>query len=764
MPPEPIDTIAQLNESLAGRYVVEREIGRGGMATVFLAHDVKHDRQVAIKVLRAELAASVGAERFLAEIRTTARLSHPHILPLHDSGAVRRAERSEGSSLLFYVMPFVEGESLRDRLTREKRLPVDEAIRLVREAADALAYAHSHHVIHRDIKPENILLQSGHALVSDFGIARAVSAAGGERMTMAGLAVGTPAYMSPEQASGEDVDGRSDLYALASVLYELLAGEPPFTGPTVESVLAQRFTQPAPRVSLKRAGVSRPVEGAISTALARAPEDRFATVERFAAALAGGAAAGPDASDVRSIAVLPFANMSGDPENEYFSDGISEEIINALAQLPGLRVAARTSAFSFKGKNVDLRSIGDQLGVSTVLEGSVRKAGNRLRITAQLIKAADGYHLWSERYDRELTDVFAIQDEIANAIAGRLKCTVGERTSQLVKPGTANLDAYDLYLKGRALELQRGPALLTAVECFEQAVALDPGYAAAHAELAKTLLLLSMWGMRSPADTHDRAAVAATRALAADPGLVAVHVAQAMFAFCVEHDREKASRAWARAVDLDPADVEARALRADYDLAYARGACVEAIREVDIALAADPLNVNARAHRSLILAWARRFDEAEAEARKAIELGPRVFYAHWALVHALVLGPRPEAGVDAATAMLDTFGRQPWPMMALALGGGRAGNAALAEALYDELAARSRSVYVQPAVLAVAALGANRLEDFFLHWRSAMKIHDPMFALLAGHWPPLDSVRGQPEFVRTLSEIGWDRPFEGADV
>ena len=334
-------------------------------------------------------------------------------------------------------MPFIEGETLRQRITREKCLPVDDALRLTREIADALACAHAHDVIHRDIKPENILLQSGHAVVADFGIARAVKAAGSERMTATGLAIGTPAYMSPEQAAGErDVDGRSDLYALASVLYEMLAGEAPFTGATPDVILLQRFTQPPPKITTKRPGIPRAIEAAICTAMARAPEDRFPTVERFVASLEAKAGA-PDADLDRSIAVLPFANMSGDPENEYFSDGVSEEIINALAQLPRLRVAARTSAFSFKGKNVDLRSIGDQLNVATVLEGSVRKAGGRIRITAQLSNVADGYQLWSERYDRELTDIFAIQDEIATAIAEKLKATLGvSGEGRLVRPPT----------------------------------------------------------------------------------------------------------------------------------------------------------------------------------------------------------------------------------------------------------------------------------------------------------------------------------------
>jgi serine/threonine-protein kinase len=427
-------------------------------------------------------------------------------------------------------------------------------------------------------------------------------------------------------------------------------------------------------------------------------------------------------------------------------------------------VAARTSAFSFKGKNVDLRSIGDQLGVRTVLEGSVRKAGNRLRITAQLINVADGYHLWSERYDRELTDVFAIQDEIANAISARFQLTLEAHVGrQLVKPATANLDAYDLYLKGRALEMQRGPALVTAVECFEQAVALDPEYAAAHAELAKSLLLLSMWGMRSPADTNARAEVATARALAADPNLVAAHTAQGLFSYCVEHDRAKAARAWSRAVELDPADVEARALRALYDLAYARGAD-EALVEIDAALAADPLNVNTKAHRSLMLAWALLYDEAEAEARRAIELGPRVFYAHWTLVHALVVGPRPEAGAAAATEMMDAFGRHPWPLMAFGYASGLTGRREIAEAVYDELHARSRSTYVQPTILAVAAVGAERHADCFRHLREALVTRDPFFALLIGRWPGFAPVRGAPEFAQILGEMGWDRPFDGTEA
>ena len=304
--------------------------------------------------------------------------------------------------------------------------------------------------------------------------------------------------------------------------------KPPFTGATVEAILVQRFTQPPPRITKKRPSVPHGIEAALYKAMARAPEERFSTVERFIASL--DAPRAPAADLDRSIAVLPFANISGDPENEYFSDGISEEIINALTQLKGLRVAARTSAFSFKGKNVDLRSVGEQLNVATVLEGSVRRAGGRIRITAQLVNAADGYHLWSERYDRELTDIFAIQDEIASAIAEKLKLTLGVGAErQLVRAPTASVEAYDLYLKGHAFVKQRGLALLRAAESLEQAIALDPDFALAHAELAQALVLMSLYGIVFPADISDRARRATERALQLEPSLVATQIALALY-------------------------------------------------------------------------------------------------------------------------------------------------------------------------------------------------------------------------------------------
>lgn len=745
----------RLTSALSDRYRLERELGAGGMATVYLAQDLKHDRKVAIKVLRPELAVVIGADRFLSEIRTTARLQHPHIVPLFDSGSIGLDGPSAPLSLLFYVMPYLDGESLRQRMSREPALSTEESVRLVREVADALGYAHAHGVVHRDIKPENIMLQSGHAVVADFGIARAMSVAGSDRVTQVGLALGTPAYMSPEQAAGErDVDGRTDQYALASVLYELLAGEPPFTGATVEAILVQRFTKPAPRLSVKRPAIARAIDAAISTAMARAPEDRFPSMSGFAAALEG---AGDDGPLERSIAVLPFANMSGDPENEYFSDGISEEIINALTQLPGLRVAARTSAFSYKGRNVDLRTVGDQLDVATVLEGSVRKSAGRIRITAQLIKVADGYHLWSERYDRELTDVFAIQDEIAAAIAGKLQLTLGVEANRGRAP-TANVEAYDLYLKGRALFKQRGPALPLAVECFEQASALDPGLALAYTGLADALLVMALYGMVSTREIGERARQATTRALELDPDLPSAQVVLGLYSLLVDFDRTRSAASFERAVDLDPSSVDARTIQAVLDYCYIRGDRRGAEAMIQAVIELDPRSANARAQAGIILTWSGKFDEAMAQAARGIEFDPGAFYPYWAHYIAQAAGPNPAQAVAAGPALLARFGRHPWLMMAMAYAAGRSGQRERAEALHAELLGRSQGEYVQPVALAISALAAGKSAESFAHLSEAARVKDPLLAVTILHWPLFDAIRGSAEFDQVLRSIGWDQP------
>jgi len=529
------DLLARLSAALAGRYTIERELGRGGMAHVFLAHDLRHDRSVALKVLRPELAAALGPERFLREIALAAPLAHPHILALLDSG--------DADGLLYYVMPHVEGESLRARLDRESQLPLDDTLRIGQEVAGALDYAHRHQVVHRDIKPENILFQDGLAVVADFGIARALIGAGTRPLTQSGLTVGTPSYMSPEQAAGDaQVDGRSDVYSLGCVLYEMLAGEPPYTGATAQAIIAKRFSEPVPHIRTLR-DVPEPVERAITRALARVPADRFATAADFAAALVSAPAMPPArTAPPQSIAVLPFTNLSPDPENEYFSDGMTEEVINALAQLGDLHVAARTSSFAFKGKRGDLRTIGDRLGVRTLLEGSVRRAGDRLRVTAQLTNAADGYQLWSERYDRGMDDIFAVQDEIARAIVARLRVTLARPEAPLVRPGTDDLEAYDLYLKGRYFWARRGEGLQKAIDCFERAIAADPGFAAPYAGLADTYCILGVYGYMPSTTVQERTRDAAERALALDDRLAEAHYSVGFYEWTFGWDLERAER------------------------------------------------------------------------------------------------------------------------------------------------------------------------------------------------------------------------------
>jgi serine/threonine-protein kinase len=433
------EPLVRLKSAVADRYTIDRELGRGGMATVYLAEDLKHHRHVAVKVLDPELARALGAERFLREVEVTANLNHPHILPLHDSG--------EADGFLFYVMPYVEGETLRERMNREGQLPLDDALQITKEVATALSYAHSHDVIHRDIKPENVLLSAGEAVVADFGIARAITEAGGEHLTETGLSIGTPIYMSPEQASGaKPVTGQADLYSLACVLYEMLTEEPPYTGPTAQAIVAKKLSEPAPRVSVVRDKVPPAVEAALDRALSRTPADRYATVQQFAEALSAGTTV-PE-TETQAIVVLPFENLSPDPDNEYFVDGLTEELITDLSQVSSLRVVSRTSAMMFKGARKSIPSIAREMGVQYALEGTVRKAGTSLRITAQLIDTSCDAHLWAGKFSGTLDDVFDIQETVSREIVDALKVKLTpEEDRRMAARPIDSVAAYDSYLR-----------------------------------------------------------------------------------------------------------------------------------------------------------------------------------------------------------------------------------------------------------------------------------------------------------------------------
>jgi eukaryotic-like serine/threonine-protein kinase len=620
-----LEQLDRLKAAIAGRYDIEREIGSGGMATVYVARDVKHGRQVALKVLRPELAAALGPDRFLREIELAARLNHPHIVPLYDSG--------EADGFLFYVMPYIKGESLRPLLDREGQLPVDRALTLTRQVASALDHAHAHDVVHRDIKPENILLHEGVAMVTDFGIALAVTAASNRRLTTGGVWLGTADYVSPEQATGDEVvDARSDVYSLACVLFEMLAGQPPFTAPTSLAVITKRLTDPAPDVRRVRASVPTVIERALSKALAREPRDRFGSTGAFAEALVH---TEPVQTKSRTIAVLPFLNLSADPENEYFADGITEDVIAQLSKIGALNVISRTSVMPFKRREQSLREISSRLEAATLLDGSVRRAGNRVRIVAQLVDAATERHLWGETYDRQLTDVFEIQTEVALNIAGALKAELSsDEEMRIGKEPTSDVEAYQLYLLGRhCLARYTFEGMHKAIEYFEAAIARDPNYGLAHAAIAKAYSELAVTGSIEPQQGYQRALASAQHALEIDSTLGDAHCILGEIKAVRDFDWPGADREFKRALELSPSSADA------YDL-YGRmcaalGRFDEAIALVKRAQELDPL-----AHRSdhaNALLRAGRYDEALESARRSVEFDPHYDRARATLGWAYIL-------------------------------------------------------------------------------------------------------------------------------
>jgi serine/threonine protein kinase len=475
------------------------------MGEVYKARDTRLDRAVAVKVLPAHVALdSQARERFEREARAVAALNHPHICTLYDIG------RSDDVD--FLVMEYLEGVPLRGPMSAE------EALRLARQIASAVATAHRLGILHRDIKPANVMVTASGVKLLDFGLAKSMAAEDDVTLTSAGTILGTAAYMSPEQAQGRHLDARSDVFSFGAVQYEMLSGNRAFGGTTMPQVLSAVLRDDPPPL-----WPSSPVEPVVRKCLAKQPSERFQTMEEVQKALELVVIA--PVKESPSIAVLPFTSMSPDADHEYFSDGIAEEIINALTQLEGLHVAARTSSFSFKGKSIDVGEIARRLNVRHLLQGSVRKAGSRVRVTAQLVDASNGFQIWSERYDRELADIFDVQDEIARAIVRRLKVAFAiEDAARLVKVTTTNVDAYQAYLKGRAMLYRRGPWIARALENLKKAVDLDQSYAQAWAGLADAYTVQCYSGHSRPDQMMPAALAAATRALELDPGSAEAHM------------------------------------------------------------------------------------------------------------------------------------------------------------------------------------------------------------------------------------------------
>jgi eukaryotic-like serine/threonine-protein kinase len=740
MPPSTLDGLAS---ALTGRYTIVRELGRGGMATVYLADDLKHHRRVAIKVLRAEVGTLLGSDRFTREVRTAAALNHPHILPLHDSG--------DAGGFLYCVMPYVAGESLRQRIAREGRLSVDEAIRLVRQAAAALHHAHARGVIHRDVKPENILLHEGEAMVADFGIAIAVGGSEGERLTGTGLIVGTPEYMSPEQAAGErTLDARSDVYSLACVLYELLAGGPPHAGSSPRQVIARRFSEPAPRVRQVRPEVPAAIEQALLRALAPAPADRFSSAAEFAEALAGVTA---PRVGLPSVAVLPFANLSADPDNEFFADGITEDVIAQLAKIRSLRVISRGSVMALKHRDRTLREIGATLDVETVLEGSVRRAGDRVRIVAQLVDAATERHLWAETYDRRLTDIFAIQTDVALQIAGALQAELSpdERTRIRREP-TSNVRAYQLYLQGRHwYSRYSDESTRKALEYFGEAIAADPGFALAHSAIGSTYAELAAGtgdGPWRPDEAYHEGVRAAQAALALDPDLGEAHAVLGLLKMVHDFDWDGAEVEFKLALQLSPGAADV------YDhygwFCAARERFDEAIALVQQAQQLDPLFH--RADLAATLLRAGRHEEGLQAALVCVEFDPEYGRGRSTLGWAYIKNGMPDQGIAELEQAVRLVPGNTMYLGQLGEAYGLTGKTEEAHAVLARLQQMSRERYVLPYHMAYVYTGLGEHEAAIEYLeRAYVERAGSVYAVKGSFlFTPL---RGHPRFQALLAKL-----------
>ncbi len=772
----------------ASRYEVIEELGAGGMGRVYRVYDQKIEEEVALKLIRPEIAAERRTvERFRNEIKTARKISHKNVCRTHDLGEEGRA--------LFITMEYVRGEDLKSVIRRMKVLAPGTAVSIARQVAEGLGEAQRLGVVHRDLKPSNIMIdKDGNAKIMDFGIARSLARPG---TTAEGAIIGTPEYMSPEQVEGKPADERADIYALGVILFEMVTGKAPFKGDTSLAVAHKHRYEPAPDARMLNPQIPQDLSRLILHCLEKEREARYQTTGEFLADLeavetslptserAPGRVpirmkpkatreitvkisprkllipalalivivaigiglmkllsqkeATPPLASKSSVAVLAFADLSPDKSNEYLADGISDALINALSRIRDLRVPGRTSTFSFKGQKTDVREIGQKLNVKLVLEGSVQVVGDRLRVAAQLVNAEDGFQLWSERYDRKMEDVFAIQDEIGGAIVDTLKVEIlGEKSGPLVKPTTGNLEAYNLYLQGRYFWNKRGKDnLLRSVGYFEKALAIDPKYALAYTGLANAYLTLGINVLLPPHEAFPKAKGFACQALEIDDELADAYSILASIKRDYEWDFAGAERDSRKAIEIDPGSAISH-MRYALLLSIVLGRHEEAIREVKLARDLDPLSPRIRANVGYLLRFARRYDEALTELKKTLEFDPSHTDTYNDI--GLVYG---EIGryEDSISHFKTAIGRENhtlyWTKLAVVYA--HAGKAEESRRVINELIERSKNEYVSPAVLAAAygALGerdiafdlldrAHSERDFRLTYLKTDPLYDPL--------------------------------------
>jgi serine/threonine-protein kinase len=790
--------ITPLGVALADRYRIERELGAGGMATVYLAEDLKHRRKVAIKVLRPELSAVLGAERFLREIELTAGLQHPNILPLFDSGAARVEGReprvarptldSRPSTLLYYVMPFVQGESLRDKLAREGALPIGAATQLLREIADALAKAHQSGIVHRDIKPENILVSDGHAIVMDFGIAHAASGATiaggtGTALTGLGMSVGTPAYMAPEQAAADPhIDARADLYALGVVAYEMLSGRPPFTGGTAQQLIAAQMATPPEPVTRARPAIPAALADVVMRCLAKHPADRPQSAGEVVAALdrlswvtgprrpawglriaAGavalvavallawrligtGAGASP-AAIADHIAVLPFEALGGDSANAYLADGIATDLTAALARIPGLSVVPRSSAFALRGRTA--RDAAKALGVPGIVEGTIGRVNGRLRVTVSLDDPAHEAVLWSASYDQDESSIFSLHDSIATGIAGALDIALSPTTARrLATPGTRNVAAHDLVLRSSyiAARADNEGAAREAVALAEQAIALDSTYAAAWSALA-----IAWYHMAddyvAPHEAVPHMLSAARRAVALDPQSAESFALVGSFLTTYQQDCNGGTRELQTALALDSTNGQAN-IGTAWQL-WGNGQTDAALAYVHRAVRFNPLAPDVLEPAAQISLGAGMADEADTYCQRLRELDPgsrchvELLLSRGAYRDAVREARALAAASPANIRYRMTFAR------ALAL----SGDTASARPELAAIASYARTHYVDEYLMAITMLALGRRAEA-LDWLDRGFRSDAVWMCLVGVDPRFRQLRGEPRFDELRRRLG----------
>jgi serine/threonine protein kinase/Tfp pilus assembly protein PilF len=749
--------IRELAGTRLGSYEIEGLLGEGGMGVVYKARQLSLDRSVALKILPPTLSADASyVKRFQREARAVAQLHHPNIVQIHDI--------AEEEGLHFFSMEYMEGKTLDELLKEKGRLEPGEAIRIISQAAQGIQHAHKGGIIHRDIKPSNIILDElGNVRVMDFGLARMTEER--SKLTQSGTLMGTLDYMSPEQCRGEELDESTDIYSLGVVLYEMLTGEPPFEAPNEAALINKVINEEAPEASNINPDVPQALSRIASRAMAKNKNDRYGVVSEFLENIQGLGASLSSAVSTEerrspSIAVLPFVNMSADPEQEYFCEGISEELINALCKLEGLKVASRTSAFQFEGKGYDIKDVGARLSVATVLEGSVRKSGNRLRITAQLVDVSDGYHLWSERYDREMDDVFAIQDEITLAIVSNLKPTLlREEKARLAKRQTVDMEAYNLYLKGRYFwNLQRPEDANRAIEYFERAIEKTPNYALAFAGLADSYGHLPFWIPIPPKEVFPKAREWALKALEIDSEMAEAIASLAYIEAVFDWDWENAEKKFRRAIELSPGYAPAHHRYAYFLMYFAR--LEEAIDEINIALDLDPLSFFINMTAVEIFRLSGRYDQAEEAIHRMSEIEPAsasvplqtalLYFSKWMSEEGMEHVQRFEDSVkDLSTTLDDAM------IGCLYAASGEQGRA---RTILDDLLERAKESYFSRTGLAALHFMLGEIDKGFEWLEKAYDDRDPFLCYL--RIEPLFGLAGlhsDPRYIAMLKKIGLDK-------